>query len=140
MDCFGGHGRLITEGAEEILRGRTQSWDQKLAEDEERREAEQYREREIGRQEREPVYEYCSRCDGQREACKNYRHRGDHRCMECCGGVGDAQHRHCVNCLDLPYVRCAKKRWANPSFTLANPITRIRLWPIDAVQKSVGCD
>lgn len=29
VKCFGGHARLITEGTEDILKGREQSWDEK---------------------------------------------------------------------------------------------------------------
>jgi hypothetical protein len=114
MDFFGGHGRLITEGAEDILGGRQQSWDKKFAEEEESRRADEYRRMEIEREERAPVYEYCSRCNAEREGCKNYNHRGARRCMQCCGGVGDARVRHCRNCLDLPYRELREKALGEP--------------------------
>jgi hypothetical protein len=103
---FGGHVRLIRDGAAAIVSGREQSWEDKLDEDDARRqemEAERERERLIEEQKRAPVYEWCTRCGAEREACKNPAHRGERRCMQCCGGVGDTNNRYCVNCLDLPY-------------------------------------
>jgi hypothetical protein len=117
VKCFGGHARLITDGAEDILKGRQQSWDEKLAEDEKQREAEKaerYREMEIERQESAPIFEYCSRCGGRREVCKNHLHRGDRKCMECGGGVGDVRLRYCINCLDLPYRELREKAIGEP--------------------------
>jgi hypothetical protein len=112
VKCFGGHARLITEGAEDILNGRQQSWEEKLAEDQASREAweaERLQEMWAEEQKRAPVYEYCSRCGEEREACKNLFHRGERRCMSCCGGVSDTHNRYCVNCLDLPYRELREK-------------------------------
>jgi hypothetical protein len=113
---FGGHVRLIRDGAAAIALGREQSWDEKLKQDEAHREemeAERERERQIEEQQRAPVYEWCTRCGAQREACKSHAHRGN-RCMQCCGGVGDTNNRHCVNCLDLPYREQREKFTGNP--------------------------
>jgi hypothetical protein len=102
---FGGHVRLIDENGAAIADGREQSWAEKLDQDDAWRqemEAERERERWIEEQTRAPNYEWCNRCGGQQEACKNPAHRGN-RCMHCCGGVADTANRYCINCLDLPY-------------------------------------
>ena len=108
------HIRVIHEGALEISAGRLQSWKEKIAEDEAWRDAEQRREMDIENEKRAPVYEYCSRCDGEREACKNPKHRGNRKCMTCCGGVGNRDLRHCMNCLDLPYRELREKALGAP--------------------------
>jgi hypothetical protein len=102
---YGGHVRLIEEDTAVVAKDREQSWAEKLDQDEtwrEEMEAERQREHYLEEQKRAPVYQWCSRCGGQREACKNPAHRGN-KCMHCCGGVGDTNNRYCTNCLDLPF-------------------------------------
>jgi hypothetical protein len=104
-EAFGGHIRFIEDGSSEIAATREQSWDEKIAQDaayfnglaRERQEVMRLEE-----QKRAPVYEFCARCEAEREACKSPEHR-DRRCMVCCGGIGDRSNRYCSNCLDLPF-------------------------------------
>src|ERR1700722_16150006 len=109
---LGGHVRLIEEGAEDIAAGREQSWEDKLYDDALRRqeaEAEEAEKRWREEQRRAPIYEWCDRCNGEQEVCKNSAHRGERRCMQCGGGVANTQERFCVNCADLPYREMREK-------------------------------
>jgi hypothetical protein len=117
---FGGHVRFISEDAAAILKGRRQSWNDKIDADETHqqemeaeRERERYLEHCLEEQRRAPVYDWCNRCGRSQEVCKNPAHRGN-RCMRCCGGVGEASNRHCVNCLDLPYREMREKALGEP--------------------------
>lgn len=104
-ETFGSHVRFIEDGAADIASGREQTWEQKTAQDKEyfqQLEAERHAEMMLEYQKQAPVYEFCARCRGQKESCKNPAHRGN-LCMECCGGVWDRSNRYCSNCLDLPY-------------------------------------
>jgi hypothetical protein len=58
--------RVITECAAQICEGRLQSWEDREAEEEERRQEAQA----VEMQERAPIYEWCTYCGAQREACK----------------------------------------------------------------------
>jgi hypothetical protein len=114
-ETFGGHIRFIEDGAAGIASGREQTWTRKSTEDKEyyeRLKAEEYErhcaQMKLEHEKRAPMYEFCTRCQEQREACKNPEHRG-RRCMSCCGGLGDASNRHCSNCLDLPYRQQREK-------------------------------
>jgi hypothetical protein len=103
---MGGHVRVLSLTECPWIGARTLDWHEwdsclheSIIELERRREAEEQARREA----RTPVYAYCTRCETRTAQCKNPEHRGWNQCMECGGGLAEAQVQHCRNCFDLPW-------------------------------------
>ncbi len=96
---MGGHGRILHVDQCPWLEGQIESWEQR----QERSDLEEQAERAAEEEIRRSVYAKCERCGATTEQCKGPSHRGQNRCMACCGGVADARRRICSNCIDIPY-------------------------------------
>jgi hypothetical protein len=101
-DQKGGHARVMFMDEVSWLKKRTETWKDR-AKRERQRLAERERQEILKEAAKEPSYAFCPRCGATTESCKNPRHRGSNPCMKCGGGLGESEHRHCVNCLDLPW-------------------------------------
>jgi hypothetical protein len=114
---LGGHVRMLYLAECSWLKCQTENWENRHAHEAKRLEAEQRRELEphlAELREREPIYDYCGRCRREMEQCKGASHRGPNKCIQCCGGVGNPNLRHCRNCLDLPYREKREEALGHP--------------------------
>ena len=102
---MGGDIRVLSLDECDWLENQIESWEDRHArehEEDAERERQYWAEMEAEELARTPVYDFCERCGQVTEACKGPSHRGWNQCMDCGGGVGDPDFRHCINCCDLP--------------------------------------